>query len=431
MKKIFLSLFILFNCSLFSENISPEQYNFPLKNPYAATIIGSSTLMIKNIKTNTNRKVYELNLKDTKIPESLWYLDKYSFSLSAQKKKAPLIFILSGTGSNYDASRTRLFERIFYTAGYHVITVPSTTSSNFIVDGLDDKMPGALPFDTPALYSAMKASYERVKNKIDVSEFYVMGYSLGATHAAFVSYLDETGKYFNFKRAFMINPTVNLYTSAVLLDNLLDKNLNGNKANIQVILDNVISTLLEHSKTGTISLTEEAIFDIFKEEKLSNRDMEALIGLAFRIVSINLNYLTDLINDMGVYVEDPKNIGKFTNLFPYFQKVDFATFDDYLNKIAYPYFKKHLSNKITPESLIKMTDMSLIQDYLATSPKLAVVTNADELILTPENLKYLETTFKDRLLVYPYGGHCGNMYFKSNVATMLNFLENGVLKYEN
>jgi hypothetical protein len=134
---------------------------------------------------------------------------------------------------------------------------------------------------------------------------------------------------------------------------------------------------------------------------------------------------------MGVYVEDPKNIGKFTNLFPYFQKVDFATFDDYLNKIAYPYFKKHLSNKITPESLIKMTDMSLIQDYLATSPKLAVVTNADELILTPENLKYLETTFKDRLLVYPYGGHCGNMYFKSNVATMLNFLENGVLKYEN
>lgn len=430
MKGILLLLFVLMEINVFSKFISPEKYNFPLKNPYAATIIGSSTLMVKNVKEKTNTTVFDLDLKDNYVPENLWFLDKYQFSLSAQKHKAPLIFVLSGTGANYNSTRTRLFERIFYSAGYHVITVPSTTSPGFIVNGLDDRVPGILTLDTVALHNAIKASYNLVKDKIEVSDFYITGYSLGATHAAFLSYLDENDKFFNFKRVFLINPTVNLYTSASLLDNLLDKNVNYNKGNIQVVLDRVIEVLLENSKGGIISLNEEAIFDIFKEEKLSNRDMQALIGLAFRLISVDINYITDLLNNMGIYAEKGDTLGKFTNLFPYFQKVNFASFDDYLEKIAFPFYRDKVKLPISKENLIQLTDMSIIQNYLETSEKIAVVTNADELILTKENLKYLEDTFKDRLVVYPYGGHCGNMYFKPNVSLMLNYLKDGVLKYD-
>ena len=55
------------------------------------------------------------------------------------------------------------------------------------------------------------------------------------------------------------------------------------------------------------------------------------------------------------------------------------------------------------------------------------VTNRDELILTKENINYLKDVFKGRIIVYPYGGHCGNMYYYENVKNMLNFMKGGKL----
>ena len=59
------------------------------------------------------------------------------------------------------------------------------------------------------------------------------------------------------------------------------------------------------------------------------------------------------------------------------------------------------------------------------------VTNKDELILSEEDFTYLKNTFKDRIIIYPKGGHCGNMFYKENVDIMVNYIKNGVFKYEN
>ena len=55
----------------------------------------------------------------------------------------------------------------------------------------------------------------------------------------------------------------------------------------------------------------------------------------------------------------------------------------------------------------------------------------DELILNENDMSFLKDVFKDRLVVYPKGGHCGNMFYKENVDVMLKFVNEGVLKYEN
>ncbi|MEG2256391.1 MAG: serine/threonine protein kinase, partial [Cetobacterium sp.] len=61
---------------------------------------------------------------------------------------------------------------------------------------------------------------EKVKKeeKVEITDTYLMGYSMGATHSAILSYLDSQGKDFNFKRVYMVNPSVNLYYSATTLD---------------------------------------------------------------------------------------------------------------------------------------------------------------------------------------------------------------------
>ena len=83
------------------------------------------------------------------------------------------------------------------------------------------------------------------------------------------------------------------------------------------------------------------------------------------------------------------------------------------------------------KNFLKKANLSYIEDYLKNSSKVMAVTNADELILDSEDLEFLKMTFGKRLIIYPYGGHCGNMFFTPNIKVMLEFLEKGEIEYEN
>lgn len=424
MKKIIGVLMIL----IFS--ISYGKYEYPFQNPYMATILGSSALMINGVSESVPTKVYKVKLPGSiKTPENLWYNDKFEFSLVPQKQKAPLIFLLAGTGSDYHAARMVFFQRIFYDAEYSVISITSPMHSNFIINASSNRMPGMIMDDGKDIYNVMKETYKIVKDKINVSDFYVVGYSLGATESAIVSYIDETEKAFNFKRVFMINPAVDIYESAVKLDKALDIPTEGKVENLEQLINKVFNKLSDSVKNGYTEITEELIYSMFAKDQMSDEEMGELIGLVFRLTAIDINYVTDLINNRKVYVDKP--VGKFTNMFPYFEKINFAGFEDYMYRLAYPYFNEKMGGNVSINDLLQHTKLQQIQDYLKNADKIAVVTNKDEIILGEKDFEFLENTFKERLIIYPYGGHCGNMYYKTNVDVMLKFLKEGVLDYEN
>ena len=424
MKKIIGVLMIL----IFS--ISYGKYEYPFQNPYMATILGSSALMINGVSESVPTKVYKVKLPGSiKTPENLWYNDKFEFSLVPQKQKAPLIFLLAGTGSDYHAARMVFFQRIFYDAGYSVISITSPMHSNFIINASSNRMPGMIMDDGKDIYNVMKETYKIVKDKINVSDFYVVGYSLGATESAIVSYIDETEKAFNFKRVFMINPAVDIYESAVKLDKALDIPTEGKVENLEQLINKVFNKLSDSVKNGYTEITDELIYSMFAKDQMSDEEMGELIGLVFRLTAIDINYVTDLINNRKVYVDKP--VGKFTNMFPYFEKINFAGFEDYMYRLAYPYFNEKMGGNVSINDLLQHTKLQQIQDYLKNADKIAVVTNKDEIILGEKDFEFLENTFKERLIIYPYGGHCGNMYYKTNVDVMLKFLKEGVLDYEN
>ena len=424
MKKIIVTLMIL----VFS--ISYGKYEYPFQNPYMATILGSSTLMINGVSETVPTKVYKVKLPGSvEVPENLWYNDKFEFSLVPQKEKAPLIFLLAGTGSDYHAARMVFFQRIFYDAGYSVISITSPMHSNFIVNASSNRMPGMIMDDGKDVYNVMKETYKIVKDKVNVSDFYVVGYSLGATEAAVVSYIDETEKAFNLKRVFMINPAVDIYESAVKLDKTLDIPTEGKIENLEKLIDKVFNKLSDSLKNGYTEITEELIYRMFAKDQMTDEEMGELIGLVFRLTAIDINYVTDLINDRKVYVDKP--VGKFTNMFPYFEKINIAGFEDYMYKLAYPYFDEKMGGGVTLEELLQHTKLQQIEGYLKNTDKIAVVTNRDEIILGEKDFEFLEKTFNKRLIIYPYGGHCGNMYYKTNVDVILKFLKEGVLDYDN
>ena len=427
MKKILnkIVLFLILSLTAFA-------YNFPIDDPYSATIIGSATMMTPGVSENIPLKVYEIQIKDKKeIPDVFWYASKFKFSFSKQKnKKAPLIFVLAGTGSDYSAIRVKFMQRIFHDAGYHTIAISSQMSQQFMISASTNAIPGMLIRDNEDIYKAMKLAYNKIKDQVDVTDFYIMGYSLGGTNAAVLSYIDEKEKAFNFKRVFMVNPPVELYDSAVKLDKYLDEYTGGKSVGIEKLLNSTLARVKGSLTSEYANIGADTIYEIVKGDILSEAEKKAYIGLAFRLTSTDLNFISDFITKSHVYTKNPEKVKKFTNMKEYFKAVNFATFEDYVNKIGFPYYKKY-NKDFTIEDLKREASLRVIEDYLRTSPKIAAVTNADELILNEKDIDYLKDVFKDRLIIYPKGGHCGNMFYKENVDVMVKFINEGVLKYEN
>ena len=427
MKKLLnkIVLFLILSLTAFA-------YNFPIDDPYSATIIGSATMMTPGVSENIPLKVYEIQIKDKKeIPDVFWYASKFKFSFSKQKnKKAPLIFVLAGTGSDYSAIRVKFMQRIFHDAGYHTIAISSQMSQQFMISASTNAIPGMLIRDNEDIYKAMKLAYNKIKDQVDVTDFYIMGYSLGGTNAAVLSYIDEKEKAFNFKRVFMVNPPVELYDSAVKLDKYLDDYTGGKSAGIERLLNTTLARVKGGLTSEYANIGADTIYEIVKGDILSDAEKKAYIGLAFRLTSTDLNFISDFITKSHIYTKNPEKVDKFTNMKEYFKAVNFATFEDYVNKIGFPYYKKY-NKDFTIEDLKREASLRVIEDYLRTSPKIAAVTNADELILNEKDIDYLKDIFKDRLIIYPKGGHCGNMFYKENVDVMVKFINEGVLKYEN
>ncbi|ATV06155.1 serine/threonine protein kinase [Fusobacterium vincentii] len=427
MKKLLskIVLFLILSLTAFS-------YNFPIDDPYSATIIGSASMMTEGVSENIPLKVYEIQIKDKKdIPDVFWYASKFKFSFSKQKnKKAPLIFVLAGTGSDYSTTRVKFMQRIFHDAGYHTIAISSQMSQQFMISASSNSVPGLLLEDNKDIYKAMKLAYNKIKDQVEVTDFYIMGYSLGGTNAAVLSYIDEKEKAFNFKRVFMVNPPVNLYDSAVKLDKYLDDYTGGKSAGIEKLLNTTLAKIKGGLTSEYANIGADTIYNIVKGDILSDSEKKAYIGLAFRLASTDLNFISDFITKSHIYTKNPEKVDKYTNMKEYFKAVNFATFEDYVNKIGFPYYKKY-NKDLTTEDLKEKASLRVIEDYLRTSPKIAAVTNADELILNEKDFAFLKDVFKDRLIIYPKGGHCGNMFYKENVDIMLKFINEGVFKYEN
>ena len=418
-------LFLILSLTAFS-------YNFPIDDPYSATIIGSASMMTEGVSENIPLKVYEIQIKDKKdIPDLFWYASKFKFSFSKQKnKKAPLIFVLAGTGSDYSTTRVKFMQRIFHDAGYHTIAISSQMSQQFMISASSNSVPGLLLEDNEDIYKAMKLAYNKIKDQVEVTDFYIMGYSLGGSNAAVLSYIDEKEKAFNFKRVFMVNPPVNLYDSAVKLDKYLDDYTGGKSAGIEKLLNTTLAKIKGGLTSEYANIGADTIYNIVKGDILSDSEKKAYIGLAFRLASTDLNFISDFITKSHIYTKNPEKVDKYTNMKEYFKAVNFATFEDYVNKIGFPYYKKY-NKDLTTEDLKEKASLRVIEDYLRTSPKIAAVTNADELILNEKDFAFLKDVFKDRLIIYPKGGHCGNMFYKENVDIMLKFINEGVFKYEN
>ena len=396
-----------------------DGYGYPIPDSYEATILGTpDALKAKPPSSIRVRQLVVEVIPDLARPDVFFYDEGLRCTLAYQDKPAPLIFLIAGAGGNNESSRATAMMNKFYEAGYHVITLPSTTDPNFIISASRSHVPGDSTEDAADLYGAMESVWGRVKDDIEVSDFSVGGYSLGATQAAFVANLDEKRKVFNFRKVIMINPAVSPYESMSRIEGLLD-HIPGGSRKIGTFFNRMLNRLIEFYRRGDfIEIGNEFIYAVYQAKLFSHVEAGALIGLSYRITSSGMIFASDVMANGGYVVPKNRVLTSNSLLSDYFWVSVHLSFLDYFDEYFYPYFRQRRPG-LTREAFIHSLGLRSIEGYLKSSPKFGVITNEDDFILAPGEVDYLREVFGERIKVYPRGGHCGNLEYRDNMAYMI------------
>jgi hypothetical protein len=302
---------------------------------------------------------------------------------------------------------------------------------SFIIAASNSSVPGLLDDDSHDLYNLMKLAWDtQLKQRIKVSEFYITGYSLGGAQAAYLTYIDEQQKFFNFKKALILNTPVSLLSSASILDGYVNKSFPPDQVGVKFYefwkkTWALVAERYSNSPGDELTLSPDFLFDLYKDSELDDEELEALIATAFRISAASMISTSDVMSKSGFIV--PKNINtkrraNKKDYTDYFVVSHRTGFDEYSKELMLPFFKGRNPN-LTYEQLVERASLYPIEDYLRNSEKIGLMHNEDDIIMAPGEIKWLKDVFGDRGKFYPHGGHLGNVAYKDNVTYMINFFK--------
>ncbi len=408
-----------------ARDIDAASYGYPLTNPFEATIATTPPDKRPELPSDDdiNQSDYSLNLRPEReftLPDNFWAVKKLKYRLARQDREAPLIFIIAGTGAPYSSSINEYLKKLFYQAGFHVVQLSSPTSYDFMSAASRFATPGISQEDAEDMYRVMQAVRAQ-HPRLPVSDFYLTGYSLGALDAAFVSHLDETRRSFNFKRVLLLNPPVNLYTSINNLDKLVQTQVKGidrSTTFYELMLEKLTRYFQDK---GYIDLNDALLYDFQQSRQhLSNEQMAMLIGTSFRFSAADIAFTSDLINRRGLIIPPKFPITEGSSLTPFFKRALQCDFDCYMTEQVIPMWRARTDGNSILQ-LVNQVSLYALEDYLRSSDKIAVMHNADDVILGPGDIGFLRKVFGERLTLYPHGGHCGNLNYRVNSDAMLEF----------
>ena len=344
-------------------------------------------------------KVRERRRQDARlrplVPDALPGLEISRMELApGGRMVGPLIFNIAGTGAGHNSAKMQVMERAFYQAGFHIVSLPSPTHPNFIATASETQVPGMLADDARDLYRVMQAVYREIAGSIEVSTFYLTGYSLGAAQAAFVAKLDEEVGVFDFEKVLMINPPVSLYNSVKRLDDMIGA-IPGGAGNFPAFFESVFERFADvYRQEDFVDFANDFLYKIHKDQPLDTRAFRALVGVSFRVASANIVFTSDVLTRSNVIVRRNRRLSSTDSLTNYYKASLRIGFTGYIEHLLLPFYR-HRRPGITLDTLIRESSLEAIAPYLRSSNKIGLIHNADDIILDDSELNFLRTLLGD------------------------------------
>jgi pimeloyl-ACP methyl ester carboxylesterase len=402
---------------------SAQSYDYPFTDPFMATVVGTPPALRYPIPDKIPLRVRRLPAEAGRsIPDVLWYGERLEYSYATQKGPAPLIFLLAGTGATHYSGKNAILMRAFWGAGFNVIGVTSPSHPSFVIAASTTKVPGHLRHDAEDIYRVMQQIWGEVGGEMQATTKHLAGYSLGATHGAFLAQLDDQRGEIGFEKVMLINPPLSLYNSISKLDRMLD-NIPGGMDNFHRFFANVVKRIGEvYNQSTSVEFSPELVFEAFKDNPPTDEELASLVGVAFRLSSSAMIFTSDLMTDDG-YVK-PANMTMRNNstMGPSMMVSVRLGFTDYFHEFAWPFYKDESKSKNRQEFAVEQS-LHPLGEYLAQAKHIGLVHNQDDIILDPGEIDFFPAIFGERAKIYPHGGHMGNLEQRETLGYILDYFQ--------
>lgn len=401
-------------------------YEFPYASPFTATVLGTPPGLRAELPDYRELPLQERTLTvfpDRAVPEIFWYDRALRFSLVAQTGPAPLVFVIAGTGGGANSGKMQILQRALYGAGFHVLSLPSPTHANFVTAASSTRLPGHPETDAHDLYRVMELAYAQVAAGLEVEHFALLGYSLGGLQAAFVTRVDDTRQAFDFRRVLMVNPPVSLFDSVARLDRLVEDSGLLEPERFRTFSDDLLRRLSEtYRRSDTIAFTgDEFLYQAYRDIQPSDATLAALVGLVFRFSSGSMVFVSDVLTTANYIKPVNLELTPATSLTDFGKVAMQVSFVDYFNDLYAPYYRQRLPG-VTDRELIDQASLKAIEATLRDDRRIGMLHNVDDIIMLPGEVDYLAGLLGERAVIYPRGGHCGNLNHRDNVAAIVAWL---------
>lgn len=420
----FLSTLVLFSALTAAVALADDEEVGPysITDPLAASVLGTPKAQWPRLPERVPSRALRLPRTDpARVPTVFFDQSQIRYSLASQRGRAPLVFVVAGTGARHSSETMQYLEALLFGAGFHVVSLSSPTHPDFILAATAHHVPGYMQQDVADLYALM----ERIRaehDDLEVSDVHLAGYSLGATQAAFLAKHDASRRRLGFDKVVLLNPSVSLYESARILDSMFERVLPTGPTGVDTLVGEMLArvTPYVHSRARG-KLDNNFLFHFADQGDVTERELRIAISTVFRLALANMVFTVDASTGGGHVVEANRRLTATTSTTDSFKRATRWTFERYIDELLVPYWQQH-ARSADRDSLIADASLVSIADWLAGADHVSLITNADDIILAPGHLAFLRRTFGSRATVFPHGGHLGSLQHRDFAAAILRAL---------
>jgi len=339
---------------------------------------------------------------------------KLKFTYWLQTQKAPVVFIVPGLGTHRLAEPVLALAELVYQKGFSAVCLSSAFNFEFMDHASTAALPGYTPVDAHDLRLALTEIDRRLESRYPgrMGAKALLGYSMGAFHSLSLAAneMDESSPLIRFDRYVAINSPVRLLYGISQLDEFYQAPLTWNPKERAGHIENTIlktAALIQQIESPPTTLPFNVIESKF------------LIGLSFRLVLRDVIYSSQQRTNLGVLKHSMNQWRRE----PLYREILQYNYRDYFERFVIPYYKKRGLDLTDRQTLENINDLRSYADHLRANPRIRLLENQNDFLLSDQDVQWLRTTFSPhQLTLFSQGGHLGNLAQPEMQNAILNAL---------
>ncbi len=380
------------------EAVEIENDDFPYKKPYYATLLTNQIQPKSDFFMRKSRTMY-MRYKQGET--------RYHYSYWRNRQSERLAVLIPGLNASCRDSTAAYLAEILFERGYSVVEISSTMHWTFVQSILSAHVPGYIPQDsrdTHQLIARIVADLEKRRDR-PYSTKVLIGLSMGGIHTLFLADHEANHPKIGVDQYIAINPVIDFGKTLGNLDRLYTDSLSslrslGEEQWNQSLFALKLANLVDPDKKDPIS-------DLLPEEA------RLIFGLYFKRSLSQFIVMSHDQENMGVLTaENSTSLRKETC----YEEAEQYSYYEYVEKFVMNYYQNYAAEPWqeakTLEEVLEESSLRSIRDTLRENQNIYIVHTKDDPLNDAESMDFLKQVMdEERLFLFSYGGHMGNLSF--------------------